>query len=77
MQTYANYYYIATFKRCYMFILLFLNSYYHESKQFCIMYTEEGVSVVEKKDESHFPFDSDRVFHLPDLSWDISISHSI
>lgn len=49
MQTYANYYYIATFKRCYMFILLFLNSYYHESKQFCIMYTEEGVSVVEKK----------------------------
>lgn len=41
------------------------------------MYTEEGVSVVEKKDESHFPFDSDRVFHLPDLSWDISISHSI
>lgn len=32
-----------------------------------------------KKDESHFPFDSDRVFHLPDLSWDISpsISHSI
>lgn len=29
--------------------IIILNSYYHESKQFCIMYTEEGVSVVEKK----------------------------